>query len=389
MKLRILVGAILGLIGVFALVWFGLQKYCQSTVTGFNWNCSTYIGFTTTDELVEATPQGFSKVLEKVVTRTTPTPSLTLKPLPSAKNLSEGTQVFQTFNNCGPASLSMALSHYNVDQTQQVLGQALRPWQNSKGDNDDKSVTLSELALKAEELGFETIHRPAGSIEIIKQLINYDLPIITRTLLTADDDIGHYRVITGYDETNQTLIQDDSLQGKQLSYSYRDYLELWEPFNFEFLVLVPSEKVLVVETILGGLSEEESAWKEALALSNQKLDQNPNDLYARFNRAVSLYHLDAYQASVNEFENVQSRLPFRTLWYQIEPILAYYKLGDHDQVLKITQQILENQNRAYSELYQLRGQIFESRGQTELSQEAYALAQQYGSENEYWKVNLE
>lgn len=318
----------------------------------------------------------------------TPTPKIVLKDIPIQKNLTGGIQVFQTFNNCGPASLSMALSHYGISQSQAVLGQSLRPWQNSNGDNDDKSVTLAELALKAEEFGFTAYHRPGGSVELIKHFINYDMPVITRTWLMVDESIGHYRVVTGFDESAQILIQDDSLQGAQLSYAYNDYLQLWQAFNYEFLVLVPSDKIDIAEAILGDISDETIAWQKALELANKQISQNPDNVYAHFNKSVGLYHLDRYAEAIEVYERIEARLPFRMLWYQNEPIMAYYKNKNYDRVLSLSNQIIGNHNRAYAELYQLRGQIYRERNQTDLAQQAFALASQYGSVQEYWRVNI-
>src|SRR5688572_7070596 len=134
----------------------------------------------------------------------TPTPVPLITP-PTSKILPTEYHIFQSFNNCGPAALSMALSHYGINKSQQDLGLALRPWQNPQGDNDDKSTTLEEMANKSKEYGFVPFHRPNGSIQLIKQFITYDIPVITRTWLKPNDDIGHYRVVKGYDAN--TLIQ--------------------------------------------------------------------------------------------------------------------------------------------------------------------------------------
>src|SRR3989344_5205000 len=45
---------------------------------------------------------------------------------------------YQTFNNCGPATLSMILSFYGRDVSQKELGEQMRPYQISSGDNDEK-----------------------------------------------------------------------------------------------------------------------------------------------------------------------------------------------------------------------------------------------------------
>lgn len=316
------------------------------------------------------------------------TPFITPSPLPLQKQLSGGTHVFQTFNNCGPASLSMALSYYQITATQQSLGQALRPYQNSQGNNDDKSVTLQELAAKAEEYGLTAYHRPAGSMELIQAFVANDIPVITRTWLHPGEDIGHYRVVVGYDQTQQILIQDDSLQGNDLQYTYQGFNELWQAFNYEFLVLVPANKKEQAEVILGPLLDEKTAWEKAKALAVSQSQNDPLDIYAVFNLSVAEYQLGDVLSSIAAFELVEGRLPSRMLWYQIDPILAYYKNGDFDRVLQMTQRILENNNRAFSELHYLRALIFEARGQTDQANQAFQLVDEYNQEK-YWQVNLD
>ncbi len=310
-----------------------------------------------------------------------------LEKLPEKKVLENGKHTFQTFNNCGPASLSMALSYYDIAVSQKDLGDSLRPYQHPKGNNDDKSVTLTELALKATEYNLAAYHRPAGNIEILKYFINNDIPIIAKTWLTEDEDIGHYRIIKGFDSNTKTIIQDDSMQGKDLSYTYERFNNLWEKFNYEFLVLVPTGKEETALKILGDLATEKKAWETALQKADQQTKKDVSNIYAQFNRSVALYQSNRYQEAVAVYENIADKLPSRTLWYQIEPILAYYQLGEYDTVLKITSQILNNQNRAFSELYSLQGKIYELRGEEKKAQESFADAEKYNRSN-YWKVNL-
>lgn len=313
-----------------------------------------------------------SAVTKTILPTSTPIPSPT--PLPNEKILSNDYHIFQTFNNCGPASLSMALSYFNINVSQNTLGQDLRPYQNPQGDNDDKSVTLEELAKKAQEFGLIAYHRPNGSPQIAKQFINLGVPIITRTWTKPDEDIGHFRVIKGYSDTQNYFIQDDSLQGKNLQFSYSEFDVLWKKFNYEYLALIRPAQQDQAEQILGDNLDEKYAWQQAINLSQKQLSQNPNDIYARFNLSVSYYHTDNFQASVSEFEKVENQLPFRTLWYQIEPIQAYFELGQYNRVFEITEKILSNYNRAFSELYVLRGNIYKIQGQTELARSEYEKA---------------
>lgn len=299
------------------------------------------------------------------------------QPLPKTKILNNGYHVGQTFNNCGPAALSMALSYFNIRVSQEQLGQALRPYQVANGDNDDKSVTLEELAAKAQEYNLLAYHRPGGTIDLLKQFIAADIPVIARTWTKVNEDIGHYRIVKGYDESKQQLIQDDSLQGKNLRYSYTDFSLMWEKFSYEYLVLVPKEKQALAEAILGEDIDAQIAWQKALHQAQNKLDQNPQDITTRFNLSIAYFNLGEFQKSVAEFEKVENQLPFRTLWYQIEPIQAYYELGNYGRVFEISERILNNRNRAYSELYLLRGNSYLKQGNKTAAKAEFEKAVQY------------
>lgn len=204
-------------------------------------------------------PQSTSKlktnnttVVGELLAANTPTQPLpTIQTPPAQKILPTDYHIFQSFNNCGPAALSMALRFYGIDKSQEELGQSLRPWQNPGGINDDKSVTLEEVAQESKKYGFVPYRRPNGDMEKIKMFITYDMPVITRTWLEPGEDIGHYRVVKGYNSEKQQLIQDDSLQNKNLWYSYDDFNAVWDKFNYEYLVLVPKDKQEIAETILG------------------------------------------------------------------------------------------------------------------------------------------
>lgn len=307
-----------------------------------------------------------------------------LSNIPKLRLLTNDYHVFQSFNNCGPAALSMALSYFGIQKSQQELGQQMRPFQNPQGDNDDKSVTLEEVAAKAEELGLKTYLRPNGDIQKVKQFIAAGLPVITRTYLKPGEDIGHYRIIKGYDDTTQTFIQDDSLQGKNLKYTYQEFDGLWSDFNHEYLILVTQDQKSVVEMILGDDLDEMKAWKKAVKSLEEKLAKDPDSIVNLFNLSVAKYNINDYSGSVEAFEKVEKKLSFRTLWYQIEPIYSYYELGNYDRVLQLSDKILNNQNRAFSELYLLKAQVYLKQGNKTAAAEQLGLARKY---NKYIKID--
>jgi len=308
------------------------------------------------------------------VSLSTPVPQPTPKPLPISYQLGGGTHVFQTFNNCGPASLSMTLSFFEIFISQKEIGNELRPWQNPTGNNDDKSVTLPELAQKAQNFGFTTYHRPNGDIQTIKAFVANGIPVITRTLLQEGSDIGHYRVVYGYDDSTREILQNDSLQGKNLKFSYSSFLNLWRPYGYEYLVLVPTEKEKVAESILGENLNERTAWINAVNNLNSEFSANLQDIFLKFSLSVAYYNTEQYEKSIQEFEAIENKLPFRALWYQTEPLLAYQKLKRYDELLPRIDKILANGNRGFSELYQIRGEIYLEKGQIDRAKTEFQLA---------------
>jgi len=312
---------------------------------------------------------------QKVTTKKT----FSLKPAPPEKTLKNDYFVSQTFNNCGPASLSMILSYFDIQASQEALGQELRPYQNPEGDNDDKSVTLDELAEKSKDFDLIPYHRPNGNITILKQFIHYDIPVITLTWMGVGEDIGHYRIVKGYNDKNNTIIQDDPYNGPNLTISYKDFDFIWEKYNYEYLALIPKNKKEIAKKIIGKSIDEKKAWEIAQKRNEKYLTKNPSDIYARFNLVVSSYYLNNYKKSVNEFEKIENELPSRTLWYQIEPIKAYYYLGNYYKVLALTDSILNNDNMAFSELYILRGKIYQKQGKLQAARTEFENAVYYNS----------
>ena len=84
-------------------------------------------------------------------------------PIPSKALLNDnGYYAAQTFNNCGPAALSMDLSFYGVHVGQAELADILRPTHNMTGKGDDKSTPPDEIAAQAEAYGLVAYFRPTG-----------------------------------------------------------------------------------------------------------------------------------------------------------------------------------------------------------------------------------
>lgn len=167
------------------------------------------------------------------------------------------------------------------------------------------------------------------------------------------------------------------MQGENLRYSYARLLSLWQPFQYEFLVIATPGEVATIEAILGEHADETKAWRlyEQRAIAESR--QEPNNVYPLFNQSIAAHYLGKYPQAVLLYEQVASRLPSRMLWYQIQPIDAYLQVGNYSQVFAMTDQILRGPNKAFSELYLLRGQAHERLGNTEAARREYELAVLY------------
>jgi tetratricopeptide (TPR) repeat protein len=284
---------------------------------------------------------------------------------------------YQTFNNCGPATLSMILNWYGVKASQSELGDQMRPYQIASGDNDDKTIFTYEFTDWAQKYGLKAVDRRNGDIELLKRFTANGILVVVKTWLHPGEDIGHFRIVRGFDEDAGVIIQDDSYEGPNKKIAYFDFLAMWQPFNYDYIVVYTAESEEKVMAILGDEKDEQISWQNTLTRAQKEGKLDPNNFYPDFNASVASYHLGDYQASVEAFEKVEGKLPRRMLWYQIEPILAYQKLGNYDRVFEIIQRVLDNGNRAFSELYMIRGEIYLESGEKDKAREQFEQALLY------------
>jgi tetratricopeptide (TPR) repeat protein len=285
--------------------------------------------------------------------------------------------IYQTFNNCGPATLSMILSWYGVDVSQAELGQKMRPYQNPQGDNDDKTIFTHEFVDWAEKYELQALGRVNGDIELLKKFTSNNIPVVVKTWLNPNDDIGHFRIVRGFDEAKQVIIQDDSYQGPNKKISYFDFLSMWQPFNYDYIIVYTPEMQAKVKAIIGAEMDEAVSWENALKRAEKEKSLDSDNPYPDFNVSTAAFHLGDFKRSVSAFEQVEFKLPKRMLWYQIEPIRAYQELEDFTRVFQITENILNNGNRAFPELYMIRGEIYLLQGNKDKASQEFELALKY------------
>ncbi|HRN96463.1 MAG TPA: C39 family peptidase [Candidatus Levybacteria bacterium] len=308
----------------------------------------------------------------------TPTPNVQVKTPPDRYVIPSASYVGQTFNNCGPATLSMVMSYFGTQVSQDELREQMRPFNNPAGGVDDKSVFAAEFVEYAQKYGFESVARPNGDLQMLKKLIANDIPVVLRTWLHPNEDIGHFRIVRGYDDARQVFIQDDSYEGRNLEYAYTTFDEMWKPFNYGYILVYPKDKADIVAAIVGENMDEKVAYTNAKTRAEANLGNNPNSAYDLFNLSTAYFHLDDMQKSVEYYERAQAAiLPARMLWYQIEPLQAYGAVGDHERVFALTDWIIRNNNVAFSEMYILRGKSYQAQGNIDAARAEFEKAVYY------------
>ncbi len=255
---------------------------------------------------------------------------------------------WQTWNNCGPATLAMNLSFYGSPLDQAAVGAALRPFE------DDKNVSPEEMAAYAQAQGFHAQVRVNGDAETLRRLLSNGFPVLIETWLEPepDDGMGHYRLLTGYEHAAQRWIAFDSYDATDLVSAdpalyagiYLPYAEmdaLWAVFNRTYLLIYPPEQDTALRAILGEAFEEQAMWQAALAQAQSEVAADAQDPFAWFNLGTSLTHLGDHASAADAYDQARAiGLPWRMLWYQFGPFAAYHALGRYTDMLNLADSVL-------------------------------------------------
>lgn len=316
----------------------------------------------------------------------TPTPSpqpqtsvdsaSTYQPPAESIALSGFTHLWQKWNNCGPATLAMNLSAFGGQFDQLDVAAVVKP------NPDDKNVNPEELADFARSQGYQAQVRVNGNSELLQLFLSNGIPVLIETWLEPEpgDGMGHYRLITGYDNTVKQWIAYDSYvsvgvkpdqpyQGIRISYTQLDFL--WSVFNNTYIIIYPESKAPIVETILGEANDPNIMWQQALQQAQQNVEQSPDDQYAWFNLGSSLVALGLYQEAAAAYDQARViGLPWRMLWYQFGPFKAYYETERYEELLALTEATIATGGNI-EEIYYWQGMGLAAQGQTEEARQAW------------------
>jgi len=266
---------------------------------------------------------------------------------------------WQTWNNCGPATITTHMSYFGRAENQVDAAQFLKP------NRDDKNVSPHELAAYVRTTGMGVVVRQHGSIDQLKTFISNNFPVLLETWLIHDGDgLGHYRLVTGYDDETGKFTTTDSLNGPEFQVSYEQLDNDWRVFNRLYLVVYPLEQEPVVQTIIGEDMDDTVMYEWLLAEAKSESEANPNDAIAFFNQGEALTRLGLPQDAVLAFDRArQLGLHWRRLWYQFTPFEAYYAVGRYEDVLDLAEATLKGTG-GLEEAYYYRGMALKAIGRS-------------------------
>lgn len=277
-----------------------------------------------------------------------PTPTQDATPLPASVLLDVDGHEPQGWNNCGPATLSMALRFYGWTRDQYAIAEAVKP------DKNDKNVTPQEMAAYVGSLDelFAAVGYAANT-RVLKLLLSNNFLVIVETWFVPEpgDEMGHYRLLTGYDDAAQQFMTQDAYQGRDRSLAYAELETLWKVFNRAFIVVCETSRSQDLTALLGDSAAFPAMHRNALAVALAEASEHPDDRYAWFNVGTNYVGLGQYEAAAQAYDRARTlKLPYRMLWYQFGPFEAYFRIGRYQDVIDLANASLrsaENLEESY------------------------------------------
>ena len=273
----------------------------------------------------------------------TTTPTATTAPLPVQVSLPSPPYELQTPNNCGPATLSMALHLYGWEGSQTEIADQIKPVLQ------DRNVNPEEMAYYVRNFaGWLNIgYRVAGDLTTLKKLLAANYPVIVESVTSLDpndalgptDDLwaAHYLLLTGYDDNSQTFTIQDSYHGADLTISYEQLEEDWAPFNNLYMLLYSSDDESELEFLLGTDWDVNANRQRALANARSNVEADPNNAYAWFNLGSDLVYFEEYEEAALAYDKARElSLPLRMFRYQFGPFWAYFHADRIDELTLLT-----------------------------------------------------
>jgi predicted double-glycine peptidase len=178
-------------------------------------------------------------------TRASPTrPGVAVVPSGVAGSVGSLPQIWQTYNNCGPASVAEVLAYWGIARTQDQVQRVLR------ADNNPHGMAPYGVPSYARSLGLRALLGVVGTPRLLKALVTNGFPVIVNQWYSVAEHTRHYRPIQAYDDRQGVFVSSDPFGGPGHAITYADFAATWTVSNNRFIVLFPPAKARLLDAVL-------------------------------------------------------------------------------------------------------------------------------------------
>jgi uncharacterized protein YvpB len=293
-----------------------------------------------------ALPTAAPTVAEQAAPTAIPTTAMTA--IPAAISLKGVRYIDQhgAHNYCAPSTLAMALSYYGWKGMRTDVGKVVKPY------DDDYNVMPYELQDYAvSNANMKAVVRIGGTVDQLKQLVAGGFPVMLETgiyeldLSNVVSWMGHYILITGYDDATGEFIMQDAYNGPDHRMQYKKLENEWRAFNFLYLIVYTPDKEGQLMALMGPMWDETAANRAAYDRANAELGQltDMDQYFAWFNRGTAMVKLQDYAGAAQAYDQAfalyqtlpEDTRPYRMVWYQTGPYQAYYYTGRYQDLVNL------------------------------------------------------
>lgn len=301
--------------------------------------------------------------------------------LPTQVSIGNIRHEYQRLNNCGPVTVGMALSRWGGTMNQYDIAPKL------KAGMGDVNVSPEELAAFARGQGMTVHLARGGTLPMLRRLLAAGFPVIAETWFVTPDSggMGHYRLLTGYDDAKGKFSVLDSYMG-HLGFTYAEFDRLWRSFGRTFLVIVPASRQTALDEALGYHADARMAKRAALRVALVEAEKK-DDAVAWLNVGQAKLNLGDSRGAARAFDAAfaarpdprldpirpareEGGWPWRTLWYVFGPLEAYTRTARYTDVMRLTTAVLRDVP-AHEEIFYWRGRALTGLGRVAEAQAAY------------------
>lgn len=136
---------------------------------------------------------------------------------------------------CGPASLKMVLSYYNISASESAIAKAA-------GASRGGGVSAMGLIRAAKKFGFKPYFKKNSTISDLEYFVKKGIPVIVDWFL---EDDGHYSVVVDINKKNIMLL--DPALGRKRTMPREKFLRVWFDFPGNF---IKNSEDLILRAIL-------------------------------------------------------------------------------------------------------------------------------------------